>query len=783
MRSFGPILAVVLLTAACTQDPNVLKKRYLESGDRYFARQMYRQASIMYRSALKKDQRYGMAHYRNGLAEIRMNKFASAEGSFRRAAELLPDGPERVASRIQLADIYIAYLEKVKLERGVIQQVDQLCEEILTLNPDSFDGHRLSGTVSLLKAVDSAGPNPRKAAGEIQKSIAHLRAAAAIQPYQPEVVSSLTRALWVSGQGEEAVAYLQGLLRSKPGFAAGYLELNRYYLKTNHLKDAEEILERAIANLPERLEFFSQLAELYQKSGRKAEMAKTLDRLKAKAPNSPDTYDLAGRLFLRAGDAPRAMLEFEEGLKRFPKDPARFRRLMVDALLAQNKRSEAVSLNDQILKDQPKDIDALVRQGEFALQNGEVDKAIGSFEALLREAPDHPRAHYDLGRALVASNRLEAARVQFTEAIRWAPDFIPPQVALAKVQMNAGEYGKAVVTADVILAIDPKHGEARVLRAMALRGLSKLDAARAEVNTLLAMYPRYDQALYQLGEVNAEENKWKEAEAAYQRSYEANPRNIQGLLAIANFKMGHNQAAEALEMLRAEAKKFPDRLDLRMAHGAMASRAGHVEEAASEYKLLLGKIDHNPRGLSNINLRLGELYFHAGDLPQSVGYLEKAKQLQPGDSATLHSLGVAYDLTGRKKEASALYDACLKIDGENPVVMNNLAYYITQNGGDLDQALKLAQRARRTMPNEASFSDTVACIYLKKDLVQNAIEILQDLVVRKPHEAVFRLHLGEALMKKGETDKAKKELQMALANKPTSEDAARIKTLLGKNGA
>ena len=62
----------------------------------------------------------------------------------------------------------------------------------------------------------------------------------------------------------------------------------------------------------------------------------------------------------------------------------------------------------------------------------------------------------------------------------------------------------------------------------------KLDAARAEVNTLLAMYPRYDQALYQLGEVNAAENKWKEAEAAYQRSYEANPRNIQGLLAIAH---------------------------------------------------------------------------------------------------------------------------------------------------------------------------------------------------------------------------------------------------------
>jgi tetratricopeptide (TPR) repeat protein len=784
VRCFVSILAAVLLTAACTQDPNVLKKRYLESGDRYFAKQMYRQASIMYRTALKKDPRYGIAYYRDGVAAIRMHQFGPAETSFRRALELLPEGPERVVSRVQLADIYIAYiLDTEKRDHLMIQEVDRLCEQLLTLDPDSFDGHRLSGTVSTLKSVESVTQNPRKAASEIQKSIAHLRAADALRPYQPEVVGSLTRALWVNGQAPEAEKYLQGLLRAKPSFAAGYLELNRYYVKTNRLKDAEEILERAIANMPERVEFLSQLAELYQRSGRRVKMAKTLERLKAKAPNSPDTYDLSARLFLKAGAAPQAILECEEGIRRFPKDQTRYRKTMIDALLAQNKRTEAIALNDRILKDQPNDADALARQGEFALQTGEVSKAIASLDALLQRAPDHPRAHYDMGRALVAANRVEAARVQFTEAIHWAHDFIPPRVALAKIQINAGEYGQAVVSADAILAIDPRHGEAGVLRAIALRALGKPDEARAEINTLLVMYPRYDQALFQLGEVNAADHKWKEAEAAYRRSYEANPGNIQGLLAIGNFEMVHDQAEEAVEMLRAEAKKFPDRLDLRLAHGAMAGRAGHVEEAASEYKFLLGRLDKNPKALAGVNLRLGELYFRSGDIPQSLGYLEKAKQLQPDDSAALHSLGVAYDVAGRKKEAAALYDACLKIDGENPVVMNNLAYYISQNGGNLDLALKLAQRAHRSMPNEPGFSDTVACIYLKKNLVANAIEILEELVGKKPREAVFRMHLGEALLRKGDTANARKELQMALTSEPTSEDAVKIKTLLGKNGA
>ena len=107
---------------------------------------------------------------------------------------------------------------------------------------------------------------------------------------------------------------------------------------------------------------------------------------------------------------------------------------------------------------------------------------------------------------------------------------------------------------------------------------------------------------------------------------------------------------------------------------------------------------------------------------------------------------------------------------------------MAQNGGDLDQALTFAQRARQKMPNELAFADTLGIIYLKKNLVENALEILEDLVRKKPGEAVFRLHLGEALLKKGETAKGKKELQTALASKPSTEDAARIKELLAKIG-
>src|SRR5207302_1008333 len=109
------------------------------------------------RTALKKDPRFGVAHYHNALAQLRLNQFGPAAGSLRRAIELLPEGKERVAARIQLGDIYIAYIETVrrdyaeavKRDRLVMQEVDRLCDELLALDSDSFDGHRLRGMLSL----------------------------------------------------------------------------------------------------------------------------------------------------------------------------------------------------------------------------------------------------------------------------------------------------------------------------------------------------------------------------------------------------------------------------------------------------------------------------------------------------------------------------------------------------------------------------------------------------------------------------------------------------------
>src|ERR1700704_5701531 len=109
IRSILSCLLLIALSTSCRRDPI----RYYQNGNKYFDKGQYKNASIMYRSALQKDAKFGDAHYRLALAELKMDQPVAAVGELRRAVELLkPDRPERTDARVKLADIYLDYLER-----------------------------------------------------------------------------------------------------------------------------------------------------------------------------------------------------------------------------------------------------------------------------------------------------------------------------------------------------------------------------------------------------------------------------------------------------------------------------------------------------------------------------------------------------------------------------------------------------------------------------------------------------------------------------------------------
>ena len=153
---------------------------------------------------------------------------------------------------------------------------------------------------------------------------------------------------------------------------------------------------------------------------------------------------------------------------------------------------------------------------------------------------------------------------------------------------------------------------------------------------------------------------------------------------------------------------------------------------------------------------------------------KKRRKLEPQNSQVSQQLAYL-EIGGNEKAAIADYRHQLAIAPDDPAAMNNLALLLADTGGNLDEALDLVNKARQKVPTNPSFTDTLAWIYVKKNMNDTAVSVLSDLAKKYPHMAEFRYHLGVALLQKGDKQKAKAELEAGLSQEPPKDVADRIR--------
>jgi tetratricopeptide (TPR) repeat protein len=391
-------------------------------------------------------------------------------------------------------------------------------------------------------------------------------------------------------------------------------------------------------------------------------------------------------------------------------------------------------------------------------------------------------AHYNLGRAHEARNEWEQARQEFQKAVNLRPDYLLARLSLAQLQLRRREWEGALRSAQQIIAVDKNNMNARLIESAALMGEKRYDEAREQIDQMLKAYPNSPDINYQLGLANLAESRYKEAEESFRRSYQLDAGNSRGLMGLVQTYMAQNKADQAIAMLEPEAAKAPKRPDYRIAIASAAVLSGKFDLGIAEYQQVLGMLGQDATARADIFLRLGETYRRKGDMSNAVAALQQARGSLPDNPVVLSTLALALDNSGRRTEARQAYEAALKYDPNNAMALNNLAFLLADTGGDLDQALTLAQKAKQLLPNLAEVSDTLGLIYLRKNLSDNAVDIFKQLVSKEPNASTFHYHLGMALSQKGDKPKALLELQHALKDNPSKEEKEKIQQLMNRLG-
>jgi len=798
-KSLISIVVTVLLTmAACSRDKNVVKKHYLDSGNKYFEKGRYKEASIQYRNALKRDQRYGPAHYKLALTQLRVGDLGGAVSEFRKSIELLgKDSPDHWDAVVKLSELYLMI---AKGEKTYMDEVAEFTKELLARDPNSFDGHRLIGDMHYTRSTE-AYRTKREETGkeELEEAIAEYRKADSIKGGQQGVSMQLARSLAAHLDYAESEALYRRVIQQDKTYQYAYTELYRLFVfqaaqaarsgksaEAKALKDqGEAVLKLGSQNNPKQFGFLTLLAMHYYADQRRNEMLGVLNQIKSHAKDFDQAYLTVGDFYLRMGDGDSAIREYKEGITNDGKDvkkKATYNKRIIEVLMRQGKRSEAAEVSQQVLKDDPNDNDARGLQATFLLDKGDVSKALTELTAVVTRAPDNPVARYNLGRAHAALGELEQARQQFQKAIELWPNYVLARLALAQLQVTRSEFDAALKTAEALLAIDAGNINARLIQSAALMGQKRFGDSRKLLDTMMKSNPGSPDVLFQLGVVNLAEAKYKEAEDAFRRAYQLNPANSRGLMGVVETQMAENKSDAALATLQQESDKAPARLDLVVAIGNTAVRAGKYDLAIQTFTKALAGVDKNVKAQGDLNLRIGETYRRKGDMAEAVQALQKAREALPQSPVVLSTLALTLDAADRKPEAKQVYEATLKLQPDNAVALNNLAFLLAETGGNLDDALSKAQRAKQLLPSLFEVSDTLGWIFLKKNLPDNAIDIFKDLVKKQPTHSTYRYHLGVAYSQKGDKTRAIEQLKEALKYNPQTEEKKKIQDMIQRLG-
>jgi type IV pilus assembly protein PilF len=157
--------------------------------------------------------------------------------------------------------------------------------------------------------------------------------------------------------------------------------------------------------------------------------------------------------------------------------------------------------------------------GAEALQAGRRGDAMREFEEALKSDPRHAPAHLGRGLTLQLFGKLPEAEQEYRRALALKPGFPEAHNALGQLLATTGRLEEAIKEFDLALD-DVTYREgylARCNKGLALYRLGRRDEGVSQLRTCLSLAPRYCQGHRELGRIELEEGRLKEALESFGR--------------------------------------------------------------------------------------------------------------------------------------------------------------------------------------------------------------------------------------------------------------------------
>ncbi|HWR37620.1 MAG TPA: tetratricopeptide repeat protein [Clostridia bacterium] len=724
---------VLLCVTGCSRDPEKAKRRYLESGQRYMQQQKYSEAQIQFKNALKKDPKFVEAYFKLATAQIALKQWSDAYVTLQQALAL---DASRDDIRIELAKLYAG--------AGSFHDAEEQANTVIEHDPKNAGAYQVLGSALV------AQQKPALALAAFKKCVE-------LAPNDAAGYINAGLTFVTLRQFDQAEQFLRKSIEVDPSALQGYTNLSNLYRLTRDYNKASEVLAAGLQHIPNNLDLHVSRADILWAQQRPDLVAQTFDQLRTRlGDNAKVSLAIADFYAVRQAHD-KAIAEMQHGLS-LDKNNSAFKNRLVEEYLVTGKQDEAIRLNSEVLKSSPKDVLGRIHQGRILLAQNQVNDALNLLRSVAADAPENASAHYHLARVLMMMNDATQARTALNEAIKVAPDSPDVLQALGELQLSQGELPTALEYAQRKAELYPTDVAGRLLLAQVLSRQKKLQAAEQQYKIALQFAPASPEVYSHFGGFYSSAGRLKDAEAQYESALRASSQYIPALAALADVIEKQNQPARAQARVEQFVQAYPSDPAGHIVFANLLERRKDYARCEQELERALQLSPNNTVAY----LQLGRIYQAQKKTDAAIQKFSKALELQPKTPALQALLGNLYMDKNDLVKARMYYEQALANDPNFAVAAGNLAWVYTQDGGNLDVALGLAQKAKQLLPEVDSISDTLAWVYYKRANYDSAIELLRDCVDKSPQRGSYRYHLGMALMQNGKQDQARKQLEASL---------------------
>ncbi len=786
------VLVALLVGNVGCGGPVERKAKYRERAEQHMAERNYPKARVALRNLLKIDPNDVDAHFLFAQIEEKEKNWRNAVANYERVIEL---SPTHKGARLKLAKYY--------LEVGAVDRVEETAASILRADPQDPDaaalrlailavqGHAEDALVqarTLVSAHPTAVDPAVLLATLLSRQGAHseaervLRTLIASRPNDVELLSILANTLISAGSQSSAQAVYAQIIALEPWVYDHRLNLALLHDRQGHVDEAEAVLREAVRMEPKSERRHLTLADFLATRRSPEQGERALDEAEATLPSPISVRMARGALYQRTHQTAKARAVYQALADDQRGKPAgldaQVRLATLHILDGQIEQAEA--LIQDVLRDNPRAIDALLVQGKLAMQKQDGRRAITAFRTIVKDQPENADGYLMLGEAYVLTQEPNLAREMFEKAIALNASLVRAQRALALLDLQDRRPVDAARRLDAILARDPNDAESLDLRLSIAVSTEDWPSADALVARLRQTRPNHYLTDMTEGAISEARHRYDDAGAFYERARVRNPNAPDPLVALAKTESAQGKGDRTRARLEALLKDEPTHL---YAHGLLGELLVAGQRTEDGERHLREAVRLKP-DWSQPWAALAAVEAASHREAQALRTLEDGIARTHGSLDLRMMVAALHTQADRIDEAIRAYEQILHTHPQALLAANNLAALLVERKGDaqsLERALAVSKEFERAGDNPVLL-DTLGFVHLKMGHGQEAVRLFTQAIGHAPNHPLLNYHLGLAYYELGDRPLAKKYLSAAMSTKDAFDGRAKAEALLAQLG-